>query len=1028
MFGDCELSEALFQLKRAGRVVKLEPKVFHVFRFLIANRERVVTKAEILDHVWPREAISESVLPRSIALIRRAVGDSRAKPKVIETVHGHGYRFVADLRDSSAASTPAVAAEPALVDRTADPASIGEASDFVGRESVLQRLAGALDVAVSGRGRIVVLVGEAGIGKTRTVEAALERVGGRAGVCVGHCFEGDGAPAYWPFVQIFRALLEELDDAELAETIRAAGADLLSLVPELSARMPGLRASKPLEGEQARFRFFDGVAGFLRRSARRRPRVLVLEDLHWADRDSLLLASFLAGALRDSAVLIVATHRDVDGRGEHPLGTLLRDLSRAPHCERIALRGLEPDQVFELLRRASGREVEPDVGRRVAEMTEGNPFFVRELARLVAEDGSAALDERHARPLALPQGIRDAVGLRLASISPACREMLRQAAVLGRAFNARVLLELGEESHEGQLELLGEALAAGLLRELPTAGSYAFTHALVRQALYDELGLPQRVVAHRAAAAALERIHGDDSPEHLSELAHHLFASAVGGDPLRSVEISLRAAAVAHRQCAYDESVRHLERALEAFDLADAADAARRCELILAQAEARWDAGQRELAHEQFRRAAGLARELDRPELLARAAIGMRSYGDNTRPDADTVRLLEQALVAVGDASPVWRARILSRLTYCDPHTRSMETRRTLCDEAARLTADSTDPAVLYDVFVGRYWATLGPDSLDRRIDVGREAAEAGRRLGDPRLVLLGHDILVGAHLVRGELEEVGRHVAAFGEIATALRQPVFEFHGLILQIVHAMNGGRFDEAQACLERADRRGAGFVQDAEALSAGISFWLRDMRGETTDPAEAAKILQSVGSRLMSTTGTDQILKASIIEVLLTVGQRDEARRQLHELFENDVERLSRNENWLVTMSLACSAAIALVEPGIAERLHRILLPYESLMFVHDHLHVSRGSVASALGALQGIVGRHDEAVDRLRAAIVREEALGAEPAALDSRILLVQQLERAGHAADAQRELVAARQAAERFGSRRLYRVFPDLRA
>lgn len=1036
VFGDCVLSEELFQLKRAGRVVKLEPKVFHVFRFLIANRERVVSKSEILDHVWPGEAISESVLPRSIALIRRAVGDSRAQPKVIETVHGHGYRFVAAIEAPAPASGPAPA--PAVgtgvpparvsVDGTAEPHAASDASDFVGRETVLERLAGALDTAISGRGRIVVLVGEPGIGKTRTVERALERISGRAGIHFGHCFDGEGAPSYWPFVQIFRSLLDETEDESLAETFRAGGADLLPLVPELAERLPRLAESEPLEGEQARFRFFDSVAGCLRRSAKRCPLVLVLEDLHWADRDSMRLVSFLAGALRDSSVLIVGTARDLDGRREHPLGALLRDLSRAPHCERIALKGLEPDQVIELLRRTAGREIEDRVGQVVVEMTEGNPYFVRELALLVAEGATFEVDERRGLPLELPQGIRDAVGLRLASLSPACREMLGRAAVIGRAFNARILLELGGESHEAQLELLGEALASGLLKEHSSAGSYAFTHALVRQALYEALSLAERVLAHRNTAAALERIHGDDSPEHLSELAFHLFQSAVGGDPLRSVEVSLRAAALAHRQCAYDDSVRHFERALEAFDLTDAADASRRCELILAQAEARWDAGQRDLAHEQLRRAAGIARELARPELLARAAIGMRSYGDNTRPDADTVRLLEEALAAVGDAFPVWRARIQSRLTYCDPHTRSMVNRRRLADEAAALTVDSTDPAVVFDVFVGRYWATLGPDALDRRVVVGREAAEAGRRLGDPRLGLLGHDILVGAHLVLGHFDVVGRHVEAFGEIATALRQPFFEFHGLILQIVHAMNCGRFDEAQICLERATQRGVGFVQDAEALSAGISFWLRDMRGETTDPGDAAKILQSVGSRLLSSTGTDQIVKASIIEVCLTVGQRDEARRQLHELFENDIEDLSRNENWLVTMSLACSAAIALEEPGIAERLFRLLVPYENLMFVHDHLHVSRGSVASSLGALAGVIGRHAEAIDRLRAAIAREEALGAEPAALDSRILLVQQLERMGRAKAAQDELAAARQAAERFGSRRIYRVFPELRA
>lgn len=1016
-FGDCVLSEELVQLTKAGRVVRLEPKVFYVLRFLIENRERVLSKAEILDEVWPGEAVSESVLPRSIAMIRRAVGDTRANQHVVETVHGHGYRFVAAVVPQGRGRPSAAVASELRHD---------DGRDFVGREDVLQRIAQAFDETLDGRGRVVLLVGEPGIGKTRTVERSLEQMGGGARAYTGACFEREGAPPYWPFVQILRSLVDDLDASDLLDWVRPTDADLIPLVPVLLDLCPDLSASDPFEGEQARFRLFDSVASFLRRIANRHPLVLVVEDLHWADRDSMLLTSFLATVLRDAPVLLLGTIRDREVGRDQSLEALQRDLSRAPHCERIVLRGLAPKDVTRLLRELGRDELDGATNEMIVEMAEGNPFFVRELAAIANEGGPFDLGDRERSSLDLSQGVRDTVGLRLASLSSACTDLLSSASVLGREFNVRVLLDLSGGSNEETLELLGEALAAGLLTEHSTAGRFAFSHALVRQVLYDALGLPRRVVAHREAASALERIYGDESSDHLSEVAFHLFEGAVGGDPLRSVEVSVRAAELARRKCAYDESVRHLERALEAFDLAEHSEPLRRCELILLQAEAKWDAGQRDDAHDQFRRAADLARELGRPDLLARAAVGMRSYGDNTRPDPETVRLLEEALEAVGAASPVWRARILSRLTYCDPHTREMSNRARLAGEAADLTTESEDPAVLFDVFVGRYWSTLGPDALGERITVGREAAEAGRRLGDPRLELLGHDTLVGAHLVLGEFAEVGRQIEAFGEIARTLRQPVFEFHGLILQIVYAMNCGRFAEAEVLLARATERGAGFVQDAEALAGGIRFWLRDMRGETTDPSEAQGILQDVGSRLLSSTGTDQIVKASIIEVCLAVGQPDVARVQLHELFENEIEALSRNENWLITMSLAGSAAVALDEPEIAERLYRLLTPYESLMFVHDHLHVNRGSVASSLGALAGIIGRHEESVDRLRAAIGREEAIGAAPAALDTRILLVQQLARMGRGEAAQRELETAQRVGEGFGSRRLYRVFSSL--
>lgn len=1016
-FGDCVLSEDLFQLQRAGRPIKLEPKVFHVFRFLIEHRERVVSKAEILDHVWPGEAISESVLPRSIAVIRRAVGDSRAKQRVIETVHGHGYRFVAEVE----APTDLPPESPPV-----DLPDLEVGSDFVGRTRVLARLDEAFEQVVAGRGHVALLVGEPGIGKTRTVEQQVERMTLRAQTCLGTCSSDLGAPSYWPFVQILRSLVGGLEDDALVAALGPGQADLLPLLPELAARLPDVGALTPLEGEQARFRFFDSLAGLLRRVAVPRPLVLVLEDLHWADPDSVRLLRFLISALRDSGVFVLGTSRDVELPRTHPLMELFAEISRAPNCDRIDLRGLEPDQIDTLLRRIAGREIGEELVETVVEMTEGNPFFVRELATLVADGNQFRSEASGQHAITLPKGIRDAVGLRLDAVSPACVTMLCQAAVIGRSFPGRLLREVLGETDDDPLELLGEALAAGLLKEGGTADSYAFSHALVRRTLYDGFELTDRIRAHGQVAAALERSHGGESPEHLPELAFHLFESAVGGDPIRAMEMSVRAAELARRQAAYDESVRHFERALEALELSDQAEPDRRCELLLAQAEARWDAGGREQSHELFRRAAGLARELDRPELLARAAVGMRSYGDNTRPDAETVLLLEEALTAIGDQFPTWRARILSRLTYCDPHTRSMETRLRLSREATALTLEANDPAVLFDVFVSRYWATLGPDSLAERVAIGEEAVAAGRRLNDTRLALLGHDTLVGAHLVLGEFEAVGDHVEAFSDLAIALRQPFFEFHGLLLQIVQAMNRGRFSDAEALLARAVQRGEGTVEEAEALSAGIRFWLRDMRGELTDPSDAEAILKAVGSRLLSSMATDQIVKASVLEVFLAGGQQTEARHLLHDLFKNDLDGLSRNENWLMTMSLVSSAAITLEEAEIAAHLYEQLLPYEPLMFVHDHLHVNRGSVAATLGALAGVMGRPDEAVERMRAAIAREETLGALPAALDTRILLIQHHERSGRTNAAAQELEIARQAAEQFGSRRIFRVFPPL--
>ncbi len=318
-FSDCEVDEELYQLRRAGRVVKIEPKVFDVLLFLIRSRERVVSKLELLDAIWPGEAVSESVLPRCIAAARRAIGDDRTRQKLIQTVHGRGYRFVAEIGSpASGVGAPDAA-----------PEEPSETPLFVGREGAMRRLHRALDEALRSRGSLLLLVGEPGIGKTRTAEqlaaAARERA---ARVLVGRCYEGEGAPAYWPWVQLLRSCLAAGDEASLAADLGPGVADLAQLVPELRAGSEASAAAEPIEGEQARFRLFDSVTRFLERRAARQPLVLVLDDLHWADADSLLLLQFLASALRAAPILVVGTYRDIEVRRGHPLGSLLGALDR----------------------------------------------------------------------------------------------------------------------------------------------------------------------------------------------------------------------------------------------------------------------------------------------------------------------------------------------------------------------------------------------------------------------------------------------------------------------------------------------------------------------------------------------------------------------------------------------------------------------------------------------------------------------------------------------------------------------------
>jgi len=336
-FESYELDEPSFELRRSGEVVKLEPKVFDVLRYLVANRERVVTKTELLDSLWPGEHVTDTAIPRAVTAARKAIGDDRSRQALIRTVHGRGYQFVARVeeRGGSEAQVPAQREAP-------DPAT----QVFVGRESALEHLEAALTDAAARRGRVVLLFGEPGIGKTRTAEELCELARRRGfDVVQGRCHEGEGVPAFWPWVQVLRSVIEEVPDADLADEVGYDADAIAHLVPELAERLGSTPPQLPPGADEARFRLFEGVTGYLRRRSAHKPLVVLIDDLHWADEPTSLLLQFLAREVKDSALLLIAGYREVEVRRGNPLGAVLGEISREPHAERIALRGLDDDQV-----------------------------------------------------------------------------------------------------------------------------------------------------------------------------------------------------------------------------------------------------------------------------------------------------------------------------------------------------------------------------------------------------------------------------------------------------------------------------------------------------------------------------------------------------------------------------------------------------------------------------------------------------------------------------------------------------------
>ena len=439
---------------------------------------------------------------------------------------------------------------------------------FVGRQQEMGELKACLEDALSGRGRLVTLVGEPGIGKTRTAQELATYAGLRgAQVLWGRCYEEQGMPPYWPWVQAIRSYVREREREQLRSEMGAGAASIAEVVSDVKERLPDLQPLPQTESpEQARFRLFDSITAFLKAASQRQPLVMVLDDLHWADQPSLLLLQFVARELGNSRLLLMGTYRDVELSRQHPLAESLGELTRERLFQRVLLRGLTRQDVVRFIEVTAGVAPPSGLAEAVHTHTEGNPLFVTEVVRLLVQEGELTQESgtRDSWTVRIPEGVREVIGRRLNRLSQRCNDTLTIASVIGREFTLDQLKPLIDDLTEDRLlDVLEEALAARVIEELPQAvGRYQFTHALIQETLTEELTLTRRVRLHARIAKTLEQLYADNLEARAAELAHH-FAEAeavLGVEKL--VEYSVLAGGQALATFAYEEAAGHFQRAL----------------------------------------------------------------------------------------------------------------------------------------------------------------------------------------------------------------------------------------------------------------------------------------------------------------------------------------------------------------------------------------------------------------------------------------------------------------------------------
>jgi class 3 adenylate cyclase len=528
---------------------------------------------------------------------------------------------------------------------------------FVGREQELRRLHGAFDEAFAGRGGIVMLVGEPGIGKTRAAQE-LETYARMRGALVlwGRAHESAGAPAYWPWTQAGNGVSAE-KVAQIGPDMQGKGPLLAPLFSWLREQ-PNFVEPEPLaDAEAAQFRLFDAYATFVRALSNRWPVLIALDDVHWADKASLLLLQHVARDLSRMRVLIVCTYRDTELSRTHPLSETLASLNREATFDRVALHGLLRDDVLAYIRGTANMEPQREIVDRIYEETEGNPFFLTEVVNLMAQEGK--LGAESVSDIAIPDGVKEALGRRLDRISPEANELLQTAAVVGREFTYDMLTLLGERDDEALLKLIEEALEARVIEEMDRPGRYRFTHALMQETLLGELSTTRRVRLHGNVGEALEHRWGERADERASRLALHFLEAATltPRHAAKAMHYSKLAAHQAEAQAAWSEAALHYESCLtllsEAGDGLEEDEAA----MLTAQGHSLRASADIRGAWRSIMRALTIYRERADGPGFARAFLEV----DGIHVDGARLNTLrDEAIAECGDDEPYLRARILA--------------------------------------------------------------------------------------------------------------------------------------------------------------------------------------------------------------------------------------------------------------------------------------------------------------------------------------------------------------------------------
>jgi DNA-binding CsgD family transcriptional regulator len=842
---------------------------------------------------------------------------------------------------------------------------------IVGRAHELDLFRSAFKRMVTGRRQLVLLSGEPGIGKTRCAEALADVAEDQGALVLwGRCHEEAGAPPYWPWVQILRAYVDASSLDELRLTMGAAANDIAALVPELVHPSQRTHAVHDAiwDANAARFRIFDAVRQFFHQAAQQVPITLVLDNLHWADTPSLLLLEFLSQELLSSRVLMVGTYRDADASGKTQLLNTLGGLRRDSDVQHILLTGLSQKAIGEVAARQCQVSLSDSALKMIYQQTDGNPLFAIELIRVLIDEGAGA--DIGAVATRIPAGVHETIGRRLVRLSDKCNELLCVAAVHGRQFTAREIAVAMNEDVRRVLTALEPAIQAAMVQaNVAIPGLYQFTHALIRETIYEDLPAAERLRLHAVAADALVSVHCAQLEGALTRIAHHYYAAAALGHADKAITFALRAADSAVRMCAYEDAVLHYDHIIEMLENDGLMHDERLARAYILKGTALRLMGHAQKSIEVLLAAVNRTRVSGSGDLLVDALVDLAMSSRHVEQQ-HFVPLLEHALALLPEADSVSRAKVLATLAFAQRTWTDKSRLQLLVDQAVDMANRSCDATTRCACYQLTAMALRGsPETLQRRLLLGQENIAIARATGSAELLADAYHWQALNYFESGQLEELealleqydGLSVCRFG-----LHQYQLGAHRATLALLR----GEWADGETRVEALLEVGAKTRRDdADGVHGGQMFALnRDLGRLQALAPEIRKIVASPSGHIWT---------PGLMLICAEAGLLCEARRIFEQLAGQEFRAICRDDMYVTCLVFCAETCCALGDAARAATLFELLLPYTRQTASHPTA-VCFGAADLYLGMLASCAGRPEPAREHFDRALSLNRAMRAWP--------------------------------------------------